>query len=304
MDKIEALRAVVSVADLGSFAQAARRLRWSPTAVTRGVAQIERELGVVLFARNTRSVRLTDRGAVFADRCRQILRDLEEGEQATRGENIAPRGILTVTAPVLLGRMHVLPVVESLLAKHADLSLRLLLSDRLALMIDEGIDVAIRIGKLGDSRYVASEVGQVRRVLAVSPTYLKKHGTPRTPADLRNHSLIQFEGLDATNQWHLGRDEATLVRIEPRLAVSCAASAIEAAERGLGIVRALSYQVLPKVRERRLKLVMMEFAPAPLPVNIVYAASRRSSANVRTFVAYAKEKLRSTLAGADLLDVT
>lgn len=297
MDKIDALRAVVSVADLGSFAQAARRLRWSPTAVTRGVAQIERELGVVLFDRNTRSVRLTERGAIFADRSRRILLELEESEQLTRGDRVSPRGVLTVSAPMLFGRLHVQPIVEQLLEKHAGLSVRLLLSDRFALMIDEGIDVAVRIGKLGGSAFVAVEVGQVRRVLAASPAYLRKHGVPRAPADLSQHSLIQFEGLETTEQWHFGRDESLSVRVEPRLAVTSAESAIDAAERGVGIVRALSYQVSPAIRERRLKAVLEDFAPEAIPVHIVYSPSRRGSANVRAFVDHAREQLKRDLLG-------
>jgi DNA-binding transcriptional LysR family regulator len=293
MDRLDAMRAFVAVADLGSFAEAARRLRLSPAAVTRAVVLLEDQLGVTLLHRTTRSVRLTERGTLYLETCRQLLDDLAQGERRARGEDAAPRGLLTVAAPVLFGRLHVLPIVEALLRDEPALSVRLTLSDRNVHLAEEGIDVAVRIGELADSALRALKVGEVQRVLVASPDYLAARGMPDTPAALARHDLIAFEGLENTNDWRFGAGDRNSVRIEPRLAVNGADAAIAAAESGIGITRALSYQVRAGIEAGRLRLVLQEHAPKPVPISLVYAAKRLGSPNLAAFMAAARRRFQS-----------
>jgi len=290
MDRLEAIRAFVAVATTGSFAEAARRRVMSPSAVTRSIAALEEQLGLQLFNRTTRSVRLTERGEIYLDRCRRILEDLDEAERQARGEDAEPRGMLTVTAPIVFGRLHVLPVVNRLLAAYPDLSIRLMLSDRNVHLVEEGVDAAVRIGDLADSRLVAARLGEVARVLVASPAYLASKGSPRTPADLSRHDLIAFEGIDLTREWRFASGEVH--RVEPRLAINNSDAAIAAAEAGLGIARPLSYQVREAVEAGRLELVLPSTTPAPVPVSIVYPARRLASANLSTFVGPVREHFR------------
>jgi DNA-binding transcriptional LysR family regulator len=285
MDRLDAMRAFAAVADRGSFAEAARQLRLSPAAVTRAVAQLEDRLGLLLLNRTTRSVGLTQRGAVYLERCKQILGDLEDADRHARGDDAAPRGRLAIAAPLTFGRLHVLPVVNAMLLAHADLSVRLMLSDRIVHLAEEGMDVAVRIGDPADSALVAIRVGEVRRVLTASPAYLGRRGVPDAPAGLPAHDIIAFEGVDATDDWRFG---AASVRVDPRLTVNSADAAITAAIAGLGITRTLSYQVHDAVRAGRLRLVLGAFAPALVPINIVYPQRRLGSANVTAFVKAAR----------------
>jgi len=290
MDQLEAIRVFVSVATTGSFAEAARRRVMSPSAVTRGVAALEEKLGLQLFNRTTRSVRLTERGELYLESCRRILEDIDDAERQVRGENAEPRGMLTITAPIVFGRLHVLPIVGRLLAAHAGLSIRLMLSDRNVHLVEEGVDAAIRIGELADSRLVAARLGEVSRVLVASPAYLEARGAPSTPGDLANHDLIAFEGIDLTREWRFAEDE--VFRVEPRLAVNNSDAAIAAAESGLGIARPLSYQVRSAIEAGRLKLVLSSWTPAPVPVSVVYPARRMASASLSTFVGAVREHFR------------
>ena len=197
MDHLDAMKAFVAVATLGSFAEAARRLRISPSAVTRSVAQLEDRLGLTLFNRTTRSVRLTERGQIYLESSRRILEDLDAAERQALGEDAEPRGVLHVAAPIVFGRLHVLPMVLPLLTDHPALTVRLTLSDRNVHLVDEGVHVALRIGDLADSSLTAVKLGAVSRVLVASPAYLAAHGSPSRPADLEDHALIAFEGLEA-----------------------------------------------------------------------------------------------------------
>jgi DNA-binding transcriptional LysR family regulator len=285
------MRAFLAVADRGSFAEAARRLRLSPAAVTRAVAQLEDQLGLMLLSRTTRSVRLTERGALYLDRCRQILEGLEDADRLVRGEDALPRGLLAVAAPLTFGRLHVLPVVERLLREHRDLSIRLMLSDRNVLLTEEGIDVAVRIGPPADSALIAIKVGEVRRVLVASPDYLASRGAPEAPTALSDHDLIAFEGVGAASEWHFAGSRPTSLHIRPRLAVNSADAAIAAAEAGLGITRMLSYQVHEALAAGRLQPVLQPFAPPAIPVNIMYPPRRLGSANVTAFVKAARAHL-------------
>jgi len=283
MDNLEAMRIFVSVSTHGSFTEAARRMRLSPSVVTRSVSQIEERLGIMLLNRTTRSVQLTERGQIYLGDCRQILEDFEMAERRVRGEDAKPRGLLRVTAPLLFGRLYVLPIVNRLLSEHPALSIHLTLSDRNVHLVEEGVDVAVRIGELVDSSLIAARLGAATPVLTASPAYLQKRGAPASPAALASHDIILFEGIGATNEWPFGVNRNT-VRVEPRLVVNGADAAIIAAEAGVGIARTLSYQVWDAVRAGRLTFVLQEFAPPPLPINVAYQPRRIASANVAAFV--------------------
>ncbi len=291
MDQLDAMRVFVAVAEAESFAAAGRRLRLSSAATSRAVQQLEDRLGLMLLARTTRSVRLTERGAVYLETCRQVLSELEAGERLARGEDADPRGALTISAPILFGRLHVLPVVEALIRRHPRLDVRLALSDRHVSLVEEGVDVAVRIGELADSALVARKVNAVQRVLVASPAYLAERGAPRSPAALDGHDLIAFEGVDATPDWRFGGEGRPSLRPRARLSVNSADAAIAAVEAGLGITRALSYQVRDGVAAGRLALVLQAFAPPPIPISLVHPATRLSSPNVGAFMAAASRAL-------------
>lgn len=292
MDNLEAMRIFVSVATQGSFTEAARRMRLSPSAVTRSIFQIEEKLGLLLFNRTTRSVQLTQRGQIYLEDCKQILEDVEMAERRVRGENAEPRGVLRVIAPLLFGRLYVLPLVNRLLNEHPALSIHLELSDRNVHLVEEGVDVAVRVGELADSSLMAVKLGLATPVLVASPAYLQRRGAPASPAALSSHDIILFEGIGATNEWSFGADGKT-VRVEPRLIVNSADAAIIAAEAGVGIARTLSYQVWDAVRAGRLNIVLQKFVPRPLPVSVAYHARRMASANVAAFVKAAREYFKA-----------
>ncbi len=292
MDNLEAIRIFVSVATQGSFTEAARRMRLSPSVVTRSVAQIEDRLGIMLLNRTTRSVQLTERGQIYLEDCKRILEDFEMAERRARGEDAKPRGTLRVTAPVLFGRLYVLPIVHALLQEYSELSVHLTLSDRNVSLFEEGVDIAVCVGELADSSLIALKLGHATPVLVASPDYLKKRAAPASPAELSSHDIILFEGIGATNEWLFGANRKTL-RVEPRLIVNGADAAILAAEAGVGIARTLAYQVWDSVRAGRLKLVLQSFAPPPLPVSVAYQARRISSANTAIFVKTIREHFKA-----------
>lgn len=300
MDRLDAMRAFAAVADLGGFAPAARRLRLSPAAVTRAVALLEDHLGLTLLNRTTRSVRLTERGALYLETCRRVLADLEQGERRAQGQDAEPRGHLTVSAPILFGRLHVLPIVLDLLLAHPALTVRLILLDRLVHLVEEGVDVAVRIGDLADSALAAVKVGEARRVLTASPAYLARRGEPKSPAELARHDLIAFESIEATADWRFGPDGRVGVRVAPRLLVNSADAAIAACESGLGITRTLSYQVRGAVAAGRLNLVLEAFALKPVPISLVHPARRLVSANLTAFLNAARTHFRTRPGGPRL----
>jgi DNA-binding transcriptional LysR family regulator len=295
MDRIDSLRAFVAVAHAGSFAAAARQLRMSPSLVTRAVAQLEAELGVTLFARTTRVVRLTERGAIHLDSSRRLLDDWQAAVHKVRGEDAAPRGTLSVAAPLLFGRLHIQPIIAGLLAAHPQLQARLVLSDRNVHLVDDGFDAAVRIGTLPDSSLMATRLGEVCRATVASPAYLAARGTPAVPGELAGHDLIAFENLEANNDWHFGGDgvAAEAVRIVPRLTVNSADATIAAAEAGLGITRVLSYQVEAAVKAGRLTLLLPAFTPPPVPVSVVWPSNRQAAVNVTAFVTAARTRFRA-----------
>ena len=288
MDRLETMRVFVTVASLGSFADAARQLRLSPSVITRSVADLEDRLGLVLLNRATRSVWLTERGEIFLRSCRQILEDIEGAERRVRGENAEPQGSLKVAAPILFGRLHVLPIITRVLTKHPGLSIHLTLSDRNVHLAEEAVDVAVRIGDLADSSMKAIRLGSVSQVLVASPAYLEGRGTPKAPGDVSAHDIIAFESLDATNEWRFG-SAGKLVRVEPRLTVNSADAAIAAAEAGLGISRTLPYQVMASVLAGRLVPLLVRFTAEKLPVSATYPAHRIASTNLSAFTKNCRE---------------
>jgi DNA-binding transcriptional LysR family regulator len=295
MDRLDGLAAFVAVADLGSFAAAARVQRASPPAITRAIAALEARLGVQLLHRSTRSVRLTEEGSVFLEQCRRILCDLRDVEANATGAMAEPHGTLVVTASQMLGRLHVVPIVTDLMARYPRLNVHLLLLDRPVQLVEEGIDVAVRIGDLPDSGLIAVKVGEVRRVVVASPAYLSEHGTPQTPQDLRSHNIVTFTGISATDEWRFGQAERSVVRVIPRFVVNTANAAIAAVQADAGVCRLLSYQVKDGLGSNRLSLLLEAYEPPATPVNLLFHSARGGSANVRAFINAAKAQMTARL---------
>ncbi|MGI4878786.1 MAG: LysR family transcriptional regulator [Janthinobacterium lividum] len=291
MDQLDMLRTFVAVADKASFSEAARVLRISPTAVSRAISALEESLATALLSRTTRSVRLTESGAVYLERCRAVLLDLDEAALALRGGSATPGGTLVITAPVTFGRLHILPIVTALLREHSALKVELTLIDRTVRLVDEGIDVAVRIGDLSDSALHALKVADVRRILVASPAYLAEHGTPANVTALHDHTLIAFTELDRGQEWRFGPSGQPAIRIEPRLSVNTADAAIAAAVDGAGIARVFSYQAAAAIASGQLVTLLDSVAPPAAPVHLVYQANRRASVNVRAFIDAARTRL-------------
>ena len=289
MDRLDRLRAFLVIADKASFAEAARALQISATAASRAVASLEEELGASLFHRTTRSVRLTPEGATYRERVRLALDALEDAAGAMRGEDASPRGLLVVTAPVVLGRLHVAPVVSAMLAQFTDLTARLVFTDRLTRLAEEGVDVAIRIGGLTDSALHAVKIGETTRVLVASPAYLKARGEPKRLADLQRHALVAFDNFTLGGEW---RFNSGAVAVAPRLIANDVAAAMEAAIGGLGVAHLLSYQTYEPMRRLKLTRILRTEEPPPLPISAVFQANRQRSANVRTFLAAMRARLQ------------
>jgi DNA-binding transcriptional LysR family regulator len=280
MDRIDAMQAFVAVADLEGFAPAARKLGLSPSGVTRLVSALEERLGARLLQRTTRSVALTDAGARFLERAWRILADIEEAEAAAEGERLLPRGRLVVSAPVGFGRLHVSPVVSEYLKRYPEVSAELRLSDLNINLVDEGVDLAVRIGHLPDSSLVARHVGQMRRIVVASPGYLDKLGEPQTPEAITTHQTIQF-----LSGWRFVEDGREIrITATPRLITNSADAAVRYAAEGGGLTQVLAYQAADQIGAGRLKVVLKKFEQPPLPIHVVYPTSRLLSAKVRTFI--------------------
>jgi DNA-binding transcriptional LysR family regulator len=294
MDRFLAMSVFVAVAEAESFAGAARKLRMSPPAVTRAVAALETRLGVKLLVRTTRQVRTTDAGQRYLDQVRRILAEADEADDAAAGVNAAPRGQLAVTAPMLFGRMYVMPGIVDYLKRYPDVSVSAMFVDRVVNLIDEGIDVGVRIGELPDSTMQAIGVGHVRRIVCAAPAYLKQHGTPRSPADLARHSVIAASPISPTVEWRFDKDQAaTRVRLHPRLTVTTNDAALEAALQAFGITRVLSYQAEPYLASGALKAVLQQHEGPRIPVHVLHREGRQGSAKVRTFIDLLVARLRA-----------
>jgi DNA-binding transcriptional LysR family regulator len=285
MDRIDAMQAFVAVADLSGFAPAARKLGLSASAITRLIAGLEERLGARLLQRTTRSVTLTDVGERYLERARRILSDVEEAEASAQAERTLPSGRLVVSAPLVFGRLHVSPMMSAYLKQYPAVSAELRLSDRMVNLVDEGVDVAVRIGHLADSSVVARSVGDMRQLVVASPRYLKKRGTPLKPSDLAQHAIIRFTGRSSLSEWNFmenGRD----VRVShvSRYATNSADAAVSHAEQDGGLAMVLAYQAADAIKAGRLKIVLADFEPPPMPIQLVYPTSRLLSAKVRAFI--------------------
>lgn len=294
MDRLYLMTVFVAVAEEESFAGAARRLGMSPPAVTRAIASLEDRLGVKLLNRTTRYVRATDAGERYLDDARRVIAAADEADEAAVGINAEPRGHMTITAPVLFGRMYVMPGIVEYLRTYPDTTVSALFLDRVVNMLEEGVDVGIRIGELSDSSYRALRVGHVRRVICASPAYLKKNGIPQTPQDLKQHEVIVASSLSQSVEWRfVDQGEPVAVRIKPRLTVSSNDGAIEAAVQGLGVTRLMSYQVAPLLAAGKLKIVLSEFESPKVPIHIIHREGRHASTKMRAFIDLMAERLRA-----------
>lgn len=291
MDRLDAMRIFLTVAETSGFAGAARQLRLSPPSVTRAIAALEERLGTSLFQRSTRHVRLTPAGQRFAMDARRILAELEEAEASAAGTHGAPRGELSITASQMFGRIHVAPLVQDFLEAYPLVTARLLLLDRVANLIDEGFDLAVRIAQLQDSSLRAIRVGAVRRVVVASPDYLARHSMPQHPNDLLQHRAVTFSAGMEADAW-VFRDS---IRVVPpaRFYVNSSEVAINAAIAGQGVTRVLSYMVAPALAAGRLKILLQDYELPPVPVQLVHAEGRRASAQLRAFLDFAVERLRA-----------
>tara|TARA_R100001039_G_C1854758_1_gene117397 strand:+ start:34504 stop:35385 length:882 start_codon:yes stop_codon:yes gene_type:complete len=284
----------VAVVENEGFASAARKLRLSPPAVSRAVSELETRLGVKLLHRTTRHLQITDAGQRYYKDAKQIVALSEEADDAVRGRNATPRGMVRITASVLFGRLYVMDGIISYLKNYPDMQVDALFVDRVVNMLEEGVDVAIRIGELQDSSYKAIKVGAIRRVLCASTAYLKEYGYPKKPEDLSNHKIILARGLSPSNELKfIDKGKASSVRVDPFLAVSDNFSAEKAVLADMGISRFLSYQVAESLESGALKIILSDYEHPPVPVHVVHREGRYSSARTKSMIDWMVDHLRS-----------
>jgi DNA-binding transcriptional LysR family regulator len=292
MDRFQSMKVFLKVAELGGFAEAARQLGMSPPAVTRAIGGLEKVIGAPLLARTTRTVKLTEAGGRYFEDCRRILLEVAEAEAGAGGAHAKPAGLLTVTAPVLFGAIHVQPIVVRYLRAHDGVTAHAVFVDRNVNLIEEGIDVAVRLGELSDSGMHAVGVGGVRRMLCASPEYLKKHGEPRHPSDLSSHQVILASGASSSPEWRFGRNQKTVVALKPRLNCNLNEAAISSALAGFGITRVLSYQIDDHLKTGKLRALLVDYETDPIPIHVVRTGGGSPSAKVRAFVDLTVDTLR------------
>ncbi|WP_114857340.1 LysR substrate-binding domain-containing protein [Azospirillum brasilense] len=290
MDRLQAMRIFVKVAEAESFAEAARLLHLSAPAATRAVAALEELIGARLFVRTTRSVKVTEAGSRYLEDCRRILSDITEAEAAAGGVYATPTGTLAVTASALFGPIHVLPIVTEYLDRYPGMRARTFFIDRPVNIVEEGIDVAVRIGRLPDSGFTAIRVGTVRRVVCGAPAYFERHGVPQTPADLRHHRIALSTGAWASPEWRFARDQR--VTIDPILQCNTNEAVIATAKAGWGLARVLHYQIGPALLAGELRIVLADHEEPPLPIHVLHPEGRHAPAKVRAFVDLAVARLR------------
>ncbi len=297
MDRFHLMSVLVAVAEEQGFAGGARRLGLSPPAVTRAIATLEDRLGVRLLNRTTRFVRTTDAGARYLESARRILAEADEADEAAAGVHALPRGQLLVTAPVLFGSLFVMPGVVDFLVRYPDVSVSALFVDRVVNLLEEGLDVGVRIGELPDSTMRAIPVGFVRRVVCASPRYLRKRGEPRGPAELAHHTIIAASPVTPSIEWRFGTGKQSVTaKVRPRLSVTSNDAAIHAALLDFGVTRLMSYQIATHLAAGRLKRILAAFEPPPLPIHVMHLEGRQASAKVRSFVDLLVDRLRAEAA--------
>jgi DNA-binding transcriptional LysR family regulator len=297
MDRLEAMAVLLAAVDAGSLSAAARRLGLPLATVSRRVAELEAHLGARLLTRSSRRLTLTDAGRSYAAAAKRILEEVGEAERAAAGEYSAPKGELIVTAPIVFGRLHVLPVVMDFLRAYPEIAVRLVQVDRVIDLQENHVDLAVRIAELPDSSLIALRVGSIRRVVCASPDYFAARGTPRRPADLAAHDCVTFEGPIAPDIWAFASGEtAATIPIRPRLIVNTAEAAVDAAVAGLGVTRVLSYQAAEALSAGTLALALQDFEPPPSPVSLVYAGQGLLPQKLRAFLDFAAPRLKARLA--------
>jgi DNA-binding transcriptional LysR family regulator len=301
MDRLESMSILVSAVEAGSLSAASRRLGTPLATVSRKVSELEAYLGTRLLNRSSRRLTLTDAGRSYVAACKRILDEVGEAERSASGEYSAPRGDLVITAPIVFGRLHVLPVVSEFLKAYPEIDIRMVLADRVVNLFEDHVDLAVRIGELPDSSLVATRVGAIRRVVYASPAYFSARGTPQKPSELSAHDCVIFEALMAPDVWifAMGRSEVS-VPIHSRLVVNTAEAAIDAAIAGVGITRVLSYQVATAIRAGMLAIALQEFERASSPVNLVYGGGRLLPLKLRAFIDFTAPRLKARLAESAL----
>ena len=292
---------LLAAVESGSLSKASRTLGLPLATVSRKVAELERHLNAVLLTRSARGLELTPAGRSYVTAAKAILEQVNEAERAAAGEYTVPKGDLVVTAPVMFGRLHVLPAVTGFLSAYAEVSVRLVLTDRVTHFPDDHVDVAIRIGALADSSLIAVSLGSVRQVMCASPGYLAANGRPATLDDLARHGVVSFQSESVSGTWTLQADAVEVTApVRSRLSVNTIDAAVEAGLAGAGLVRVLSYQVVDHVRSGRMTVVLDAFSPPPRPVHLVYNKQSRLPLKLRAFVDFVAPRLRERIAQAAL----
>jgi DNA-binding transcriptional LysR family regulator len=293
MDRLREMEVFVAIVDRGSFTGASEKIGLSVAAVSRALYSLETRLGTQLLARTTRSVRPTDAGVAYLDTCRKVLDTITDAEANLASYNVNPVGTLTVSAPVLFGQRYIAPLVNAFALRYSDININAVYIDRTTRLLEEGVDIAIRIGHLGDSTTFAVPLGFVQRRTYASPAYLAAHGEPAHPGELVRHDCVSFTGVTHPLEWVFSDDGARLpVRLHPRMIVDLAPAAVSAAIDGVGITQLLSYQAATEVRSGRLVPVLSAYEPEPVPVNLLHLERRGSSGKIRAFLGFVTETLR------------
>lgn len=298
MDRLEAMTILLGVVDKGSFSAASRDLGVPLATVSRKVSELEAHLGTQLLVRTTRKVALTDAGAVYVASARRILAEIDETERTAAGEFHAPRGELILTAPLLFGRLYILPIVTEFLVAYPEIDVRLLLSDRNLHLVEDHVDMAVRIGRLPDSTMIATRVGSMRTVVCVSPKLSATLDMPRSPADMSNVPCVNFEALSSASAWSFRSKDGkapTEVPIRARLSVTTAEAAVRAASEGIGATRVLHYQCADAVRDGSLRIILADFEVEALPVHLLHAGRGALPSKMRVFLDFAASRLRARL---------
>lgn len=294
MDRLDAMTTVLEVARAGSLSAAGRTLRMPLASVSRRVSELEAHLGAQLFTRTGRRMTLTPAGEAYVVACQRIVDDIGEAERAVSGEYMAPKGSLTITAPVAFGRMHLLPVANAFLKAYPQIDLRILFTEHTLSLVEEQIDIALRIGPLGDSQLHARPIGEVRRVVCASPEYLEAHGTPLTPEDLSGHECVTLQSIASVRTWSFRNGRRDINQpVHTRLGTNATHAAVDSAVAGLGLTQVLAYQVAEEVRDRRLRIVLSDYEPEPWPIHLVYVAQGPLPQKVKAFLDWTTPRLKA-----------
>lgn len=299
VDRLDAMSVLLVVAKSGSFSAASRRLGVPVATISRKISELEAHLKTRLFIRSSRQMNLTDAGRSYVEACKQILEEIDNAERVAAGEYSEPKGDLAITSPDVFGRLHLLPVALEFMAAYPEINVRLILSDRKVNLLEEKVDLALRIGNLADSSLIATRVGSIRIVICASPGYLDARGRPAKPEDLSDHDCITFDNLASPTAWRFGEcDGGRLIPIKSRLIADSAEAAIGAAIGGFGLMRMHSYKIVEAKQAGRLETVLRDFEPAPWPVSIVYPSQGTLPLKLRAFLDFMTPRLKARLSEA------